>query len=161
MPPISIYIPSDAQLSPPSFGIFKSVCWYGKFVFILVLSMRSVRQKKDAPCYARSIHWKEALAPGQFSNRAILSHTMTGNRHTSFVNRLNFKTCIIVYLTQSAINSYCTLSLPYGRTSLRLTRAESIGQTQSKVTVENRLSEIYKIWNLVGLQSLYAYSSQS
>jgi len=40
-----IYIPSDAQLSPPSFGIFKSVFWYGKFVFILVLSLRSVRQK--------------------------------------------------------------------------------------------------------------------
>ena len=33
----------------------------------------------------------------------------------------------------------------YGRTSLRLTRAESMWQTQSKVTVENRLSEIYKI----------------
>ena len=26
MPPISINISSDAQLSPPSFGIFKSVC---------------------------------------------------------------------------------------------------------------------------------------
>ena len=26
VPPIWIYIPSDAQLSPPSFGIFKSVC---------------------------------------------------------------------------------------------------------------------------------------
>ena len=36
-----------------------------------------------------------------------------------------FKYCIIVYLTQSVLNSYCTLSLPYGRTSLRLTRAES------------------------------------
>jgi len=45
VPPIWIYKPSDAQLSPPSFGIFKSVCWYGKFVFILVLSLRSVRQK--------------------------------------------------------------------------------------------------------------------
>ena len=37
VPPIWIYIPSDAQLSPPSFGISKSVCWYGKFVFILDL----------------------------------------------------------------------------------------------------------------------------
>ena len=46
VPPIWIYITSDVQLSPPSFGIFKSVCWYGKFVFILVLSIRSVRQKK-------------------------------------------------------------------------------------------------------------------
>ena len=45
VPPIWIHIPSDAQLSPPPFGIFKSVCWYGKFVFILVLSLRSVRQK--------------------------------------------------------------------------------------------------------------------
>ena len=26
VPPISIYIASDAQLSPSSFGIFKSVC---------------------------------------------------------------------------------------------------------------------------------------
>ena len=95
VPPIWIYIPSDAQLNPPLFAIFKSVCWYEEFFFILVLSLQSVRQKKDAPCYARSIHWKEALAPGQFSNRAILSHTMTGkNRHTSFVNRLNFKSCI-------------------------------------------------------------------
>ena len=39
VPPIWIYIPPDAQLSPPSFGIFKSVCGYGKFVFILVLFM--------------------------------------------------------------------------------------------------------------------------
>ena len=45
VPPIWIYIPSDAQLSPSSLGIFKSVCWYGKFVFILVLSMWSVHQK--------------------------------------------------------------------------------------------------------------------
>ena len=66
-----------------------------------------------------------------------------------------------MYLTQSVFNSYCTVSLLYGRSSLRLTRAESIGHTHSKVTVENRLIEIYKIWNLVGLQSLYAYSSQS
>ena len=80
--------------APPSFGIFKSLCWYGKFVFILVLSMRFVRQKKDAPYYTRPIHWKGALTPGQFSNRPILSHIMTGNRHTSFVNRLNFKSCI-------------------------------------------------------------------
>ena len=46
VPPISIYILSDAQLSPPSFGIFKNVCWYGKLVFVLVLSSRSFRQKK-------------------------------------------------------------------------------------------------------------------
>ena len=42
--PIWIYIPSDALLSPPSCGIFKSVYWYAKFVFILVLSLRSVRR---------------------------------------------------------------------------------------------------------------------
>ena len=51
-----------------------------RFFFILVLSTQSVRQKKDAPCYARPIHGKGALALGQFSTRAILSHTMTGNR---------------------------------------------------------------------------------
>ena len=45
VPPIWIYIPSESQLSPLSFGIFKSVCWYGKFVFILILPTRSVRQK--------------------------------------------------------------------------------------------------------------------
>ena len=83
MPPIWIYIPSDAQLSPSSFGIFKSVCWYGKFVFILVLSLRS----EDAPCYTRPIHGKDSLAMGQFSTRAILSHTMTGNRQ-KFVKRV-------------------------------------------------------------------------
>ena len=36
-------------------------------------------------------------------------------------------------------------TLSADRSSLRLTRAESIGHTHSKVTVENRLSEIYKI----------------
>ena len=64
------------------------------------------------------------------------------NRHTSFVNRLNFKSCISHSV---GFQQIFTLSLPYGRTSLRLTWAESIGHTHSKVTVENRLSEIYKI----------------
>ena len=38
---------------------------------------------------------KRGSCAGQFSTRALLSHTMTGkNRHTSFVNRLNFKSCV-------------------------------------------------------------------
>ena len=36
-------------------------------------------------------------------------------------------------------------TLSAGRSSLRLTRAESIGHTHSKVTIVNRLSEIHKI----------------
>ena len=65
-------------------------------LFLFEVCLRDLFIKNEgATCYARSIHWKEALAPGQFSNRAILSYTMTGkNRHTSFVNRLNFKSCI-------------------------------------------------------------------
>jgi len=47
--------------------------------FILVLSLRSVRQNEDAPCFARPIHGEGALALEQFSTRAILSHTMTRN----------------------------------------------------------------------------------
>ena len=46
VPPLWIYILSDAQLSAPLFGIFKSVCWYGNFVCTLVLSLRSVRQRR-------------------------------------------------------------------------------------------------------------------
>ena len=37
-------------------------------------------KNEEAPCYARPIHGKGALALGQFSTRAILSHTLTGNR---------------------------------------------------------------------------------
>ena len=82
----------------------------------------------------------------------LLSHTMTGkNRHTSFVNRLNFKSCIIVYLTQSVLNSYCTLSVPYGRTSLRLTRAEiDIGGTDSLIRGSKR--------KILFIDVLYLYS---
>ena len=36
-------------------------------------------------------------------------------------------------------------TLSADRSSLRLTRAESIGHTHSKVTIVNRLSEIHKI----------------
>ena len=60
VPPISIYTPSDAQLSPPSFGIFKSVCWYGKFVFILVLSLQSVHwiyTPLDAQSWKDRVSW--------------------------------------------------------------------------------------------------------
>ena len=53
-------------IEPLSLDIFKKLCWYGKFVFIIVLSLQSVRQNEDAPCYARPIHRKGALALGQF-----------------------------------------------------------------------------------------------
>ena len=49
VPPIWIYIPSDAQYSPPSFGIFKSVCWFEKFVFVLVVAV--VVFSKMKTCY--------------------------------------------------------------------------------------------------------------
>ena len=80
VPPISIYIPSDAQLSPPLFGIFKSVFWYGKFDFILVLSLRSVYQIKRRAMLRAIDSLKRSSCAGQFSTRAILSHTMTWNR---------------------------------------------------------------------------------
>ena len=89
------------------------------FLFYFCLCDLFVKIRRAAPCYARSIHWKKALAPGQFSNCAILSHTMTGkNRHTSFVNRLNFKSCIS--------HSVSFQQLLYSES------AESIGQTHSK-----------------------------
>ena len=45
-PPTYIYLYTiGCTIEPPSFCIFKSVCLYGKFVFILVFSLRSVRQK--------------------------------------------------------------------------------------------------------------------
>ena len=69
VPPIWIYIPSDAQLSPPSFGILKSVCWYGKFfyfsfVFVICSSKMKTRH------VTRDRFTKRC-------SRAILSHTMT------------------------------------------------------------------------------------
>ena len=68
-------IPSDAQLSPLSFGIFKSyVDRKNNFQSVYAICLS---KKEDAPCYARPIHGKGALALEQFSTRAILSHTMT------------------------------------------------------------------------------------
>ena len=49
------------------------------FLFPIQLGDLFVKNE-DAPCYARPIQGKGALALGQFSTRAILSHTMTGNR---------------------------------------------------------------------------------
>ena len=47
VPPIWIYIPSDAQLSPQSFGIFKSVCWYGNcFYFSFVFAICSSKRRR-------------------------------------------------------------------------------------------------------------------
>ena len=80
VPPILIYISSDAQLSPPSFGIFKSKSWYGKFVFILVLLLRSVYQIKRRAMLCAIDSLRRSSCAGQFSTRAILSHTMTWNR---------------------------------------------------------------------------------
>ena len=76
MPPIWIYIPLDAKLSPPSFGIFKSVCWYGKFVFILVLCMRSVHQKWRRAMLRATDSWKMCSRAWTISTHAILSHSM-------------------------------------------------------------------------------------
>ena len=77
VPPILIYIPSDAQLSPLSFGVFKSVFWYGKFNFILVLLLRSVYQIKRRAMLCAIDSLRRSSCAGQFSTRAILSHTMT------------------------------------------------------------------------------------
>ena len=59
VPPISIYILSDAQLSPPSFGIFYSVSRYGKYFFQFCPGDLFVKNE-DVPCYARPIHGKGA-----------------------------------------------------------------------------------------------------
>ena len=81
LPPIWIYILSDAQLSSPIVWYIQKCMLIRKICFYLVLSLRFVHQtKKDMSCYAWSIHWKEALVPRQFSTCVILSHTMTGNR---------------------------------------------------------------------------------
>ena len=77
VPPKLVYIPLDAQLSPPLFGIFKSVCWYEKFVFILVLSTRSVCQKWRPAMLHMTNSRKRCSRTGTISTRAILSHTMT------------------------------------------------------------------------------------
>ena len=52
--------------------------------------------KKKRRAMLSALHsLKRGSCAGQFSTRALLSHTMTGkNRHTSFVNRLNFKSCV-------------------------------------------------------------------
>ena len=46
-------------------------------------------ENEDAQCYARPIHGKGALALGQFSTRATLSHPVTGNRQTIGVSDKN------------------------------------------------------------------------
>ena len=47
-------------------------------LFLFQFCLRDLFVKnKDAPCYARPIHGKGALALGQFSTCAILPHTMT------------------------------------------------------------------------------------
>ena len=59
VPPIWIYIPIGCiKISSPSFGIFKSVCWYRKFVSILVLSTRSVHQKWRPTMLRATDSWK-------------------------------------------------------------------------------------------------------
>ena len=66
VPPIWIYIPSFAQLSPPSFGIFK-VYVDIENLFLFQFCFRDLFVKNEgAPCYARPIHGKGALALGQF-----------------------------------------------------------------------------------------------
>ena len=48
-------------------------------LFLFELCLRDLFvNNEDAPCYAGLIHGKGALALGQFSTRANLSHTMTG-----------------------------------------------------------------------------------
>ena len=61
--------------------VYSKVNVYMENLFLFYFCLRDLFVKnEDAPCYARPIHGKGALALGQFSTRAILSHTMTGNR---------------------------------------------------------------------------------
>jgi len=70
----------DVQLSPLSFGIFKSICCYGDIVSILVLSTRSVRQKWRHTMLRATDSRKRCSRSWTISTHAILSHTMTGNK---------------------------------------------------------------------------------
>ena len=106
VPPIWIYIPSDAQLSPPSFSIFENVCWYGKFVFILVLSLRSVRQKwrcamlrateSRKRCSRAGTIFKSALAPSGFLRLSVvlseaLNYFLPTPSHSMWKDRVSWK----------------------------------------------------------------------
>ena len=59
MPLIWIYMPPDAQLSPPSFGIFKSVCYlYFSFVFAICSSkMKTHHITRDLFMEKVLSHW--------------------------------------------------------------------------------------------------------
>ena len=62
-------------IEPLSLGIFKKVCWYGKFVFILVLPSWSVRQKWRCAILRTTYIRKRSSRAGTISTRTILSHT--------------------------------------------------------------------------------------
>ena len=62
-------------IEPLSLGIFKKVCWYGKFVFISVMPSRSVRQKWRCAILRTTYIWKRSSRAGTISTLTILSHT--------------------------------------------------------------------------------------
>ena len=64
-------------IEPLSLGIFKKVCWHGKFVFILVLPSWSVRQKWRWTILRTTYIQKRCSRCGTISTSTILSHTMT------------------------------------------------------------------------------------
>ena len=110
VPPIWIYIPSDPQLSPPSFGIFKSVCWYGKLVLILVLSLRFARQNWRRAMLRATDSRKRCSRASTTSTRAILSHTMTElSLLWVFVIRNLLRNLIILY----TLNHFLPLPVVY------------------------------------------------
>ena len=75
VPPIWIYTPSDAQLSPFHLVYSKKyVDMENLFLFQFCLRDLFVKNE-DAPFYARPIYGKGALALGQFKLANILSHT--------------------------------------------------------------------------------------
>ena len=67
-------------IEPPVVWYIKKCMLIWKIVFILVLSLRSVYQKKRQTMLRAIDSLKRSSCAGQFSTRAILSHTMTGNR---------------------------------------------------------------------------------
>ena len=91
---------SDAQLSP--FYLPKSKVYVDMdnlFLFQFCLCDLFVKNE-DASCNARPIHGKGAHAMGQFSTRAILSHTM--NELSLLVDSLD---CL--YFCQTRSTTFC------------------------------------------------------